>query len=195
VTQTIWLTGLSGAGKSTIAAEVRRLLVQQRGLQSILIDGDDVRDCISADLGYTLDDRKENSRRISNISVLCAKSGVPTVVATISPLDTFRAEARELHEAQHISFVEVFVSTPIDICIERDAKNLYRQAAQGDTPMMTGISSRYEPPSKPDIVVGLPNQSPEQSAREIVDTFFPAADDSEHAQKKILKQSTLTNGG
>jgi len=146
----VWLTGLSGSGKSTIAdAAVRKL--HAMGIHTYVLDGDNVRTGLNKDLGFTPEDRAENVRRVAEVSKLMRDSGVVVFVALVSPYRSDRETAAALFaEGQ---FVEVFVDTPVDICSERDPKGLYAKAAAGNLPNMTGVGQIYEPPVSPDLTL------------------------------------------
>ena len=146
----VWLTGLSGSGKSTIAdAAVRKL--HAMGIHTYVLDGDNVRTGLNKDLGFTPEDRAENVRRVAEVSKLMRDSGVVVFVALVSPYRSDRETAAALFaEGQ---FVEVFVDTPVDICSERDPKGLYAKAAAGNLPNMTGVGQIYEPPVSPDLIL------------------------------------------
>ena len=146
---TVWLTGLSGSGKSTIAASLEQLLVGQ-GIACYRLDGDNVRHGLNSDLGFGEDDRVENIRRIGEVAALLADAGVVAIVPVISPYEAGRQAARGVHDAAGIGFVEVFVDTPVEECERRDPKGLYAAARRGDIPNFTGISAPYEPPANPD---------------------------------------------
>ena len=145
----VWLTGLSGAGKSTLANLIARRLSNERHV--IVLDGDEIRAGLCCDLGYTDKDRKENIRRISEVAKLCADSGAIVLVAVISPFRHDRSEARAKIKNQR--FMEVFCNCPIEICKERDVKGFYRRALAGEIKNFTGISSSYEAPTEPDLVL------------------------------------------
>jgi len=149
---TVWLTGLSGSGKSTIAESVKSILVQ-RGVRSVVLDGDDLRAGLNSDLGMTMSDRDENVRRISEVAVLFCREGYVCIVAAISPLAEARSRARALIEGSGHTFLEIHVDTPLDVCRSRDVKGLYRRAASGEIRDFTGLDSPYESPSAPDLVV------------------------------------------
>jgi bifunctional enzyme CysN/CysC len=146
----IWLTGLSGSGKSTIADAVEKRL-QALGMHSYVLDGDNLRMALNADLGFTPQDRAENIRRISEVAKLMVDAGLVVLVAAISPFEADRQRARSLFEDDE--FIEVFVDTPVDICLNRDPKGLYKKASQGQIPNFTGIGQEYEKPSAPELVL------------------------------------------
>ncbi|MEM1025849.1 MAG: adenylyl-sulfate kinase [Myxococcota bacterium] len=147
---TLWLTGLSGSGKSTVAAEVERRLVEA-GRPAFRLDGDIVRLGLNADLGFSDADRSENLRRLSQVARLLAEAGTVAITAAISPLQRQRDEARAVHEGAGLAFYEVFVDTPLEVCEARDPKGLYKKARAGHIPEFTGISSPFEAPIEPDI--------------------------------------------
>jgi bifunctional enzyme CysN/CysC len=142
----IWFTGLSGSGKSTMANALEQAL-HQRGMRTYLLDGDNVRQGLNKDLGFTEADRVENIRRIAEVAKLMLDAGLIALTAFISPYKRERALARDLIGAEH--FVEVYVNTPLDICEQRDVKGLYKKARAGQIPNMTGINSPYEVPENP----------------------------------------------
>lgn len=150
---TVWFTGLSGAGKSTIALAVERALVAA-GRPCYRLDGDELRLGLNADLGFDDAARHENVRRVAEVARLFADAGLVSLVALISPFAAGRGQARRLHEEAGLTFVEVFVDTPVDQCAARDPKGLYRDARTGSLSHMTGVSAPYEPPERPDLVVG-----------------------------------------
>ena len=149
---TIWFTGLSGSGKSTVAAACERLLVAE-GRPAYLLDGDNLRHGLNGDLGFSAGDRDENVRRVAEVARLFADAGVVALVPLISPYRAARARARALHEAAGVSFLEVFVDTPLEVCEERDPKGLYAKARAGELTGMTGIDDPYEAPESPDLVL------------------------------------------
>jgi bifunctional enzyme CysN/CysC len=142
---TIWFTGLSGSGKSSVAAEVERLLVA-RGTATYLLDGDNLRHGLNADLGFSAADRDENVRRVGEVARLFADAGVVALVPLISPYRAGRDRARALHDAAGLTFLEVFVDTPLAECERRDPKGLYKKARAGELANFTGIDDPYEPP-------------------------------------------------
>ena len=149
---TIWFTGLSGSGKSTVAAAVERQLLRERR-PAYLLDGDNLRHGLNGDLGFSADDRDENVRRASEVARLFADAGVVSLVPLISPYRSGRDRARAAHEAAGLTFAEVFVDTPIEICEQRDPKGLYKQARAGEITGFTGIDDPYEAPLAPELVL------------------------------------------
>ena len=149
---TIWFTGLSGSGKSTVAAACERLLVAD-GRPAYLLDGDNLRHGLNGDLGFSAADRDENVRRVAEVARLFADAGVVALVPLISPYREARRRARALHEAAEVPFLEVFVDTPLEVCEERDPKGLYTKARAGELTGMTGIDDPYEAPESPDLII------------------------------------------
>jgi adenylyl-sulfate kinase len=147
---TVWLTGLPGSGKSTIAAAVEERLVEH-GRPAYLLDGDNLRHGICGDLGFTSADRVINIRRVGELARLFADSGVVAVVALVSPFEAARGAVRERHERAGLPFLEVFVDTPVEVCASRDRKGLYARARAGELYGLTGVDHPYEPPCRPDL--------------------------------------------
>jgi adenylyl-sulfate kinase len=143
---TVWFTGLSGSGKSTVAVNVERLLLDA-GHAAYLLDGDNLRHGLSGDLGFSAEDRDENVRRASEVARLFADAGIVALVPLISPYRSGRERARAAHEAAGVPFLEVFVNTPIEECERRDPKGLYAKARAGEITGFTGIDDPYEPPN------------------------------------------------
>jgi bifunctional enzyme CysN/CysC len=149
---TVWLTGLSGSGKSTVAAAAERLLVDA-GRPAYVLDGDNVRHGLNADLGFSAEDRAENVRRVGHVARLMADAGLVVLVPLISPYRRDREAVRELHVEAGLPFLEVFVDTPIELCEQRDAKGLYAKARAGVITGFTGIDDPYEAPADPEVVL------------------------------------------
>ncbi len=147
---TVWLTGLSGSGKSSVAVQLERQLLAE-GRPAYLLDGDNLRQGLNGDLGFSADDRDENVRRVAHVARLFADAGVVAIVPLISPYRAARDLARRLHAAAEIDFVEVFVDTPLEECERRDPKGLYAKARSGEITGMTGIDDPYEPPIEPEL--------------------------------------------
>jgi bifunctional enzyme CysN/CysC len=162
----LWFTGLSGSGKSTIANLVEREL-HDRGVRTFLLDGDNVRHGLNKDLGFTDEDRVENIRRIGEVAKLFVEAGLVVLTSFISPFRAERRMAREL--LAEGEFLEVFVDTPIEDCIKRDPKGLYAKAQRGEIANFTGISSPYESPEDPEIVLKTCESTPEAAARQVLD--------------------------
>ena len=149
---TVWLTGLPGSGKSTIAYLAEALLVE-RGRAAYTLDGDNVRHGLNADLGFSALDRSENVRRVGEVARLMADAGLIVLASLISPYRADRDAVRLAHVSAHIPFYEVYVDTPLAVCEERDPKSLYRRARAGDLVGLTGIDDPYEAPTAPDLTV------------------------------------------
>jgi adenylylsulfate kinase len=161
---TLWFTGLSGSGKTTIT----NLLVKElrtRGSKLEVLDGDIVRENLSKGLGFSKEDRDTNIRRIAFVANLLSRNGVPVITAAISPYRAIRDEARELMDSR---FVEAYVKASVEVCEERDVKGLYAKARAGEIKEFTGVSDPYEPPKSPELVLDTEQQSPEESARQIL---------------------------
>ncbi|KAI9569579.1 adenylylsulfate kinase [Boletus coccyginus] len=167
---TIWLTGLSGSGKSTIACALEQHLLHQHKF-SYRLDGDNVRFGLNRDLGFDEKSRVENIRRIGEVSKLFADAGCITVTAFISPYRADREIARELHQKANLPFVEVFVDAPLSVVEERDPKGLYKKARAGEIKDFTGISAPYEEPANPEIHVRT-DQCDVKEAVEVVATYL-----------------------
>ena len=165
----IWLTGLPSAGKTTIAKALTPKL-RNLGWNVELLDGDEVRTGISSDLGFDRKARETHAGRVTYVAKVLARNGVIPIVALISPYRTSRQRARESIGA----FVEVYVTTPIEVCEQRDVKGLYKKARAGEIKEMTGIDDPYEAPEHPEIVVDTLNHTPEQSADRIIDELREA---------------------
>ena len=164
---TVWLTGLSGSGKSTIATELARELLNTSRLAYIL-DADNVRLGLNSDLGYSDDDRTENIRRMAEVACLFADSGTVAIVPIISPFIASREHARKIHEQRQLRFMEVHVATPVDECERRDTKGLYAKVRSGQLTGLSGVDSPYEAPKSPDVIVGIANESLQQSVAMIL---------------------------
>jgi bifunctional enzyme CysN/CysC len=149
---TVWLTGLSGSGKSSIAAAVEAELVDA-GRPVVMLDGDNLRHGLNGDLGFDAEARTENVRRAAEVARLFADAGLVALVPLISPFEAGRAHARAIHEASGLPFIEVWVSTPIEVCETRDPKGLYAKARRGEIRGFTGIDDPYEAPASPQLVV------------------------------------------
>jgi len=147
---TVWLTGLSGSGKSTIASAVESKLVTA-GRAAYVLDGDNLRHGINSDLGFSKEDRAENVRRVGEIAFLLSDAGLVALVPVISPYQSDRDQVRRRHDNAGLPFVEVFVDAPIDVCEARDPKGLYRRARAGEIAGMTGVDDPYEEPPSPDL--------------------------------------------
>ncbi|GAB4385640.1 MAG: adenylyl-sulfate kinase [Phycisphaerales bacterium] len=149
---TMWFTGLSACGKSTIACALEQALCNQ-GVACYRLDGDNIRFGLNKNLGFSAEDREENIRRIGEVSKLFADAGVVALTSFISPYAKDRDAARKLHEEAGLTFIEVFVDTPIEVCEQRDPKGLYKKARAGEIKGFTGIDDPYEAPTKPELVL------------------------------------------
>jgi len=161
---TLWFTGLSGSGKTTIT----NLLVKElraRDSRLEVLDGDIVRENLSKGLGFSKEDRDTNIRRIAFVANLLSRNGVPVITAAISPYRAIRDEARELMDGR---MIEAYVKASVEECERRDVKGLYAKARAGEIKEFTGVSDPYEPPEDPELVLETESQSPEQSARQII---------------------------
>jgi len=161
----LWFTGFSGSGKSTLAHCIEEEL-HQLGCRTIVLDGDNVRHGLCGDLGFSDTDRKENLRRIGEMSKLFIEAGVITLAAFISPFIKDRNRIKGLMEQDE--FIEIFVDCSIDVCEKRDTKGLYKKARKGEVANFTGISSPYEPPEDPDLVVDTGSQTLDESAKLVI---------------------------
>jgi adenylylsulfate kinase len=161
----LWFTGLSGSGKSTLANAVDHELFKQ-GIRSYVLDGDNIRHGLNKDLSFGNNDRKENIRRIGEVAKLFVDNGLIVSSAFISPFREDRALVRSMFEQQE--FIEIFLNCPIQICEGRDPKGLYKKARQGEIPDFTGITSPYEIPVHPEIIIETNQTSIEQSIQQIL---------------------------
>jgi adenylylsulfate kinase len=161
---TIWFTGLSGAGKTTIS-EIVAPALQERGLKVEVLDGDVVRTNLSKGLGFSKEDRDTNIRRIAFVADLLSRNGVVAITAAISPYREIRDEARGKMGER---FVEIYVKASVDECARRDVKGLYEKAFKGEIKEFTGVSDPYEPPENPALVCDTENETPEESAQKVI---------------------------
>jgi adenylylsulfate kinase len=161
---TLWFTGLSGAGKTTISHIVEKEL-RDRSSRVEVLDGDIVRENLSKGLGFSKEDRDTNIRRIAFVADLLSRNGVPVITAAISPYREIREEARQLMGDR---FIEVFVKASVEVCAERDVKGLYEKAFKGEIKEFTGVSDPYEPPLNPELTLDTEHESAEESASKIV---------------------------
>ena len=161
---TLWFTGLSGAGKSTITGHLVEEL-KSRGSKVEVLDGDIVRENLSKGLGFSKEDRDTNIRRIAFVADLLSRNEVPVITAAISPYEEIRAEARELMDGR---FIEAYVKVSLEEAERRDVKGLYKKARAGEIKEFTGVSDPYEAPENPELVLDTESQSPEESAQQII---------------------------
>lgn len=164
---TVWFTGLSGSGKSTVAVEVERALVSA-GRPAYLLDGDNLRQGLNGDLGFSADDRAENVRRVGEVARLFADAGVVALVPVISPYVEDRARVREIHRMARLPFAEVFLDTPLEVCEARDPKGLYAKARAGEITGFTGIDDPYEAPTAPELRLTPADGAPEAQAARVL---------------------------
>lgn len=164
---TIWFTGLSACGKSTIAFTVEHALVE-RGHLAYCLDGDNIRLGLNKNLGFSAEDRAENIRRIGEVAKLYADTGILTCTSFISPYRKDRDEARKLHEEAKLPFVEILVDVPIELCEERDPKGLYKKARAGEIKGFTGIDDPYEAPENPELVIKNVDITPQEAALQVI---------------------------
>jgi adenylylsulfate kinase len=162
----LWFTGLSGAGKSALSAMVENQL-RELGCQTYRLDGDNLRQGLCKDLGFSAADRNENIRRVGEVTKLMVDAGLMTITATISPFTQMRADIRALFTPGE--FIEIFVDAPLSVCEARDIKGLYRKARAGEIAHFTGIDSAYEPPQSPEIHLRTDQQSVQNCAKVVID--------------------------
>jgi adenylyl-sulfate kinase len=179
--KTIWLTGIPGAGKTTVARATERLL-NQLGIPCCVLDGDELRSGLSSDLGLSRADRSEQARRVAHVAITLASSGVVPIVALVSPYAEDRDEARRLHRSHEVGFLEVWMDTPVEICAHRDPKGLYRAAAEspdstlidrdGDGSGLTGLTAPYEAPTGAELRLSGHEHPPRVSAMRILEQLL-----------------------
>ncbi len=174
----LWLTGLSGSGKSTIAQHLERKLYNQ-GLFAQVLDGDNIRSGINSNLGFSLEDRRENIRRIAEIAKLYLHSGIITINSFISPTIPIRKFARDIIGAE--DFIEIFIDTPLHICEQRDVKGLYAKARKGEIKGFTGIDAPYEIPLDPALIVKTEHLSVEECVDQIYNYLKPLVANTNNA--------------
>ncbi|RJF97605.1 adenylyl-sulfate kinase [Noviherbaspirillum saxi] len=174
---TVWLTGLSGSGKSTIAFELERRLVA-RGHAAFVMDGDNVRHGLSRDLGFSPADRKENIRRIAEVAKLFNEAGLLVITSFISPYREDRAAARAIVGAD--CFIEAYLSAQLSVCEERDPKGLYKKVRAGEIREFTGISAPYEAPETPEVCIDTGSMTVEDSADAIIRILEPRLGAASH---------------
>ena len=167
---TIWTTGLSGSGKSTVAFTLEHAL-NASGRATYVLDGDNVRHALNKNLGFSAEDRAENIRRIGEVAKLFADAGLLVIASFISPYRADRDAVRALHDEANLPFLEIFIDAPLDLCEQRDPKGLYVKARAGEIKGFTGIDDPYEAPLQPEMVVKTGEISPEQAAADIIATL------------------------
>lgn len=164
---TVWVTGLSGSGKSTIGAALEETLIRG-GRAAYRLDGDNLRHGLNADLAFSADERTENIRRVGEVARLFADAGLVAIVPVISPYRADRDRVRLIHREADLRFVEVFVDTPIEVCEQRDPKGLYAKARAGEIRGFTGIDDPYEPPLDPELRIDTSETSVEEAVAAIL---------------------------
>ncbi len=165
---TVWFTGLSGSGKSTVAYTVEHALIE-RGRLAYVLDGDNIRHGLNKNLGFSPEDRTENIRRIGEVAKLFADTGVLTFTSFISPYRGDRDLVRKIHEDGKLPFIEVYVNASVEVCETRDPKGLYKKARAGEIKEFTGISAPYEEPLKPELVLESGQLSPQNCAARVME--------------------------
>ena len=162
----VWFTGLSASGKSTLAHAVEKEL-HERGIRTVVLDGDNVRHGLCGDLGFTEDDRSENLRRIGQVAKLFIEAGVVVLTAFISPFEQDRSRVRLMLDRPE-DLLEVYCKCPVEVCESRDQKGLYKRARKGEIADFTGVNSPYEPPKNADMTIDTSKLSVSESARQII---------------------------
>ncbi|MEU6915714.1 adenylyl-sulfate kinase [Streptomyces olindensis] len=163
---TVWLTGLPSAGKTTIAHELAGRL-RAEGHRVEVLDGDEIREFISAGLGFSREDRHTNVQRIGFVAELLARNGVLALVPVIAPYQDSREAVRKRHQANGTPYLEIHVATPVEVCSERDVKGLYAKQAAGELTGLTGVDDPYEAPASPDLRIESQNQTVQESAASV----------------------------
>jgi adenylyl-sulfate kinase len=164
----LWLTGLSGSGKSTLATALEYQL-HRRGLATFILDGDNLRHGLCSNLKFSPEDRSENIRRAGETAKLMAEAGMVVICSLISPYQSDRTRVREICHRDGIPFAEVFINAPLQVCEERDPRGLYKKARAGEIADFTGISSPYEPPTKPELEILTSESTMEASLSQLLD--------------------------
>jgi len=164
---TVWFTGLSGSGKSTIADLAEAELIAG-GRAAYTLDGDRLRRGLNADLGFSAADRAENVRRVGEVARILADAGCVALVPVISPYRADRDAVRRIHQESELAFIEVHMSASLQVCEARDPKGLYAKARSGEVPNFTGVSDPYEAPLKPDLVLDTGEMSPDEAVRAVL---------------------------
>ncbi len=169
---TVWLTGLSGSGKSTIAFGVEEALIA-KGRAAYVLDGDNLRHGLNADLGFSPEDRSENVRRVGQVALLMADAGVVVMVPLISPYVEDRESVRKKHEAAELRFIEIYVDAPLNVCEERDPKGLYARARSGEISDLTGVDAPYEAPETPELRLDTATSTLDASVGSVLEMLMP----------------------
>jgi adenylylsulfate kinase len=165
---TVWFTGLSGSGKSTIAVALEQVLLQ-RGKHAYCLDGDNVRHGLNKNLGFSAEDREENIRRIGEVAKLFADAGLIALTSFISPYRADRDKARKLHDDTDLDFIECYVECPLDVAEQRDPKGLYKKARAGEIKGFTGIDDPYEAPLNPELILRTDQYSVAECVQQVLD--------------------------
>ncbi|GJQ12960.1 hypothetical protein GpartN1_g4751.t1 [Galdieria partita] len=185
---TLWFTGLSASGKSTICYSLENKLLEERRL-CYCLDGDVMRKGINSDLGYTNNDRTENIRRLGEIATILTDMGAITLVAAITPFQKDRSNIKRMHERKRLPFWEVFIDCPLAICEKRDPKSLYAKARNGEIQQFTGIDSPYETPEHPDITLHTANSTIEECVQFLltkIHCFLSSSNEANYKKTEIL---------
>lgn len=178
---TLWFTGLSGAGKTTIAFALEKTLIKL-GIPSYSLDGDNVRHGLCRNLGFSKTDRAENIRRVGEVAKLFGDSGMVVLASFISPFKVDRDFARRIHEQDNIPFFEIYINTSLEICEARDPKKLYKKARAGEIKEFTGVDSAYEPPLEPDLILNSGEETEIESIQKVFNFLY---------EKKILPEEAM----
>ncbi|MBD3169934.1 MAG: adenylyl-sulfate kinase [candidate division Zixibacteria bacterium] len=165
---TLWFTGLSGAGKTTVSQMVAKMIREKYNRNVEILDGDVVRTNLSKGLGFSKEDRDTNILRIAFVASLLTRNGVATITAAISPYRNIRSRAREMIG----NFVEIYVDCPLEVCEKRDVKGLYARARAGEIKAFTGIDDPYEPPENPEVSIKTHEESPEECAGKVINKLI-----------------------
>lgn len=184
---TVWLTGLSGAGKTSIAFELEAFLVS-KGIPAYGLDGDNIRTGLNKNLGFTQIDREENIRRVAEVAKLFADSGVVCICSFVSPFSEDREMARKIHKDADLKYYEIFVDTPLSVCESRDVKGLYKKAREGAIQGFTGVTQAYEPPEHPNLVVTTENLTVKNSTLKVIDLLI-----NENILPKFIKENSVVS--
>nr|HDO81153.1 adenylyl-sulfate kinase [Candidatus Bathyarchaeota archaeon] len=164
----VWLTGLPGSGKTTLARSLEREL-REKGVKVEVLDGDDVRKWLSPEAGFSREDRERHLKRVAHVSRLLARNGVTVIASFVSPYRHVRREVRRIIEEEGLRFIEVYVKCSLETCLKRDPKGLYKKALKGEVKDMTGIQDAYEEPLNPDVVVDTEREGVSECTRKILD--------------------------
>ena len=167
----IWITGLPGSGKTTIARGVAEKL-KEKGLKVELLDGDEVRKWLSPEAGFTREDRTRHLIRVAHVAKLLARNGVAVIASFVSPYRDVREKARQIVEGEGLPFIEVYVECSLEECIRRDPKGLYKRALRGEIKHMTGIDDPYEPPENPEVKVNTEKRTATENVEKVINKLI-----------------------